>query len=301
MSEARGSHPPTLLTLVARELRAIGVPSRGQRVLVGVSGGPDSQALLHVMARLGDRMGFGLEACGLDHGLRESAPDELALAEALAASLGIAYRSARLSLQAGANLMARAREARYAALHNAAHQTGASWIAVGHHADDRAETVLMRLLRGTGPGGLAVFGARQGILLRPMIRARRSDVLRHLERHGIAFAQDPTNQDRRYLRAAVRHEVLPVLERYSPRIVQHLCDLADDVEALGLPRGQPGLGRVHLRSLAKAAAGGDAAARVALPGGAVARLDLRSGRVLVEPSGPPRLPRTDKPEKPDGR
>lgn len=268
-------------------------------MLVGVSGGPDSQALLHVMARLALRSGFEVEACGLDHGLREAAPVELELAEQLAVSLGVRYRTGRLAVAAGPNVMARARDARYAALRDAARQAGAAWIAVGHHADDRAETVLMRLLRGAGPGGLAVFGARNGNLLRPMIRARRSDVLRHLARHGIAFAQDPTNEDRRYLRAAVRHEVLPLLERYSPRIAQHLCDLADDIEALELPPADPGLGRAHLRSLAKAASERDASARVALPGGRVARVDLRSGRLLVEPSARSRLPRTDKPDDPD--
>jgi tRNA(Ile)-lysidine synthase len=281
---SRGSHRPTLLTLIRRELEALGVPARGDVVLVGASGGPDSQALLHAMVHLGARMGFGVCACGVDHGLRVEAPAELTLAECLARELNVRWRTARLGLCAGPNVMARAREARYRALYDAARQEGASWVAVGHHADDRAETLLMRLMRGTGPAGLAVFGVRNGILLRPMIRARRSDVLRHLARHGIAYAQDPTNADRRHLRAAVRHEVLPVLERHSPRIVEHLCELADDMAALGVAPVR-GVGRAQLRALGRAVADRDGAARVALPGGRVARLDLASGGLVVEPMG----------------
>lgn len=300
MTRARESHPPTLLTLVQRELRSLGVPSRGDVVLVAVSGGPDSQALLHVMARLGRRFGFSVEACGLDHGLRASAPDELELAALLARALDVPFHTERLGLEPGANVMERARSARYDALRNAARQIGARWIAVGHHADDRAETVLMRLMRGTGPAGLAVFAGPNGNVIRPMIRARRSDVLSHLARHGIEFAQDPTNQDRKYLRSVVRHEVLPLLERFSPRITEHLCDLADDLGALGLEPSR-GLTRAHLRGLARAGSGGGREVRVALPGGRVARLDPGTGRVVVEPSSGSQLSRSHNPHDPDAR
>jgi tRNA(Ile)-lysidine synthase len=104
---------------------------------------------------------------------------------------------------------------------------GADRIATGHHADDRAETLLIRLLRGTGPVGLAVLPPRDGDRIRPFYRARRADVDAHVSRHHIPHAIDPSNRDPRFLRARVRHELLPVLERLSPRVVEHLCSLAD--------------------------------------------------------------------------
>jgi tRNA(Ile)-lysidine synthase len=111
----------------------------------------------------------------------------------------------------------------------AAARNGANRIATGHHADDRAETVVMRLMRGGGHvRNLAVLAPRSGDRIRPMIRARRADIDAHIARHGIPTALDPSNADPRFLRVRIRNEVLPVLERLSPRIVEHLCALADD-------------------------------------------------------------------------
>src|SRR5206468_2118927 len=116
----------------------------------------------------------------------------------------------RVAVGHGANLQARARTERYTALARAAEGVGANLIATAHHADDRAETVIMRLLRGAGPQGLSVLLPRSGSLIRPLVRARRSDVLVHLRRHEIRYAEDPTNRDRRYLRARVRYELVPL-------------------------------------------------------------------------------------------
>src|SRR5262249_38511814 len=145
-------------------------------------------------------------AHGVDHGLRSAAASELAEALRLAGDLGVPFGSTRVDVAQGSNLMARAREARFEALRaalGAARRKG-DWggvIATGHHADDRAETMLQRLLRGTGPAGLVVLPARDGDLVRPLIRARRSDILSHVDRHEIPFAKDPTNLDARFLRS----------------------------------------------------------------------------------------------------
>ena len=291
MTALRQSHPPTLLTLVARELSGPGLRGAAGAILVGTSGGPDSQALLHVLALLRPRFNHELWACGIDHGLRPEAGAELDLAEALCKSLGVPFERVAVGLKKGSNLMARAREARYAALQAAVTRVGATTLATAHHADDRAETVLLRLLRGTGPAGLAGFGVRTGNLIRPMLRARRSDVMRHLDRHSIAFAEDPTNRDVRHLRSAVRLEVLPMLERHSPRIVEHLCDLADDLSALGAEPAPGGLGRAHLQGIAQAVASGRAAMRISLPGNRVARVDSTTGDLIVEPIVGPKLQR----------
>jgi len=223
------SHPPTLITLVRSALREHALVPRGATVLVAVSGGPDSMALLHVLAGLRHRGAFGLFAHGVDHGLRAETSVELDVAEGFARSLDVPFDRARVTLAPGGNLQARARAARWQALRAAAARVGADRIATGHHADDRAETVLMRVLRGTGAHGLAVMPIRDGDRIRPMLDARRRDVSAHVTRHGIPHAVDPSNRDPRFLRARVRQELMPALERLSPRVVEHLCALADDL------------------------------------------------------------------------
>jgi tRNA(Ile)-lysidine synthase len=293
----RSSHPPTLLKIVERTIREEHLLTRGDLVLVAVSGGPDSMALLHSLARLAPRLGVTIEAHGIDHGLRPRAMEELTQAQAFAASLGVAFATTRVEMPPGANLMARAREARYRALRaalgrvpgSAGHETANRFIATGHHADDRAETVLMRLLRGAGPDGLAVLPPRSADLIRPMVRARRTDVALHIERHGIPYAEDPTNRDPRFLRTRVRSEILPALAGLSPRIVEHLCDLAD---ALGEGRtAESGLvpavfeglalGKAQRNLLARALRTRNPRVRVPLPGGKIAGVDLSSRRIVL--------------------
>ncbi len=222
------SHPPALLRRTARTLREETPLCRGERVLVAVSGGGDSIALLHVLFRLSTELGIALCAHGVDHGLRAEAGAELDLAERLASSLGVAFGRTRLSLADGGNLQARAGEARYAALYVAAAAAGARWVATAHHADDRAETVLMRILRGTSPRGLAVLPAASTQRLRPLIRSPKSAIVQHLARHGLAHASDPSNHNPRFLRTRIRHEVIPLLEDLAPGATDHLNLLADE-------------------------------------------------------------------------
>jgi tRNA(Ile)-lysidine synthase len=221
------SHPPTLITLARTALREALLVPRGARILVAVSGGPDSMALLHVLGLLRGRLAFGLFAHAVDHGLRPAAGAELDLAGDFARQLDVPFTRSSVRLAPGGNLQARARAVRWEALRTAAACAGADRIATGHHADDRAETVLMRILRGTGPEGLAALPPLDGDRIRPFYRARRADIDAHVARHSVPHAIDPSNRDPRFLRARVRAEVLPVLQRLSPRVVEHLCDLAD--------------------------------------------------------------------------
>jgi tRNA(Ile)-lysidine synthase len=273
------SHPPTLITMVARTLREECELAEGERVLVAVSGGGDSMALLHVLAKLRARFGFELCAHGVDHGLREEAGHELELAQKLACELSVPFTTTRLAVEHGGNLQARARAARYEALRCAAKAASCGVIATGHHADDRAETVLLRMLRGAGPRGLAVMPPRSGAIVRPLVRARRSDVERHLARHGLAHASDPSNLSRRFLRVRVREEILPALEALSPRIVVHLNDLADQLLSGPPPRllDEQGreleLGRAHIEQIRRAQRLGQRGARIRVARGRVVRLD----------------------------
>jgi tRNA(Ile)-lysidine synthase len=201
-------------------------------------------ALLDVMARLGAKLGFETFAHGVDHGLRDEATRELDQAEAFATARGVVFERTRVSVARGGNLQARAREARFRALRAAAAEVGAARIATAHHADDRAETVLLRVLRGASPAGLAVLPPAEGDLVRPFVRARRQAILAHLARHDVPYAADPSNLDPRFLRARVRHELLPLLAALSPGIVDHLNGLADDLTG-AVPAGAAGEGRTY--------------------------------------------------------
>jgi tRNA(Ile)-lysidine synthase len=270
---------PSLLAQAHRLVRDERLFGRGELVLCACSGGPDSSALLHVLALLRRRLGHQVLAAGIDHGLRPEAAAELRLAEALARSLDIELRVRQVTLAAGANLQARARQERLAALQDLARAEGATVIALGHTADDRAETLLMRLLRGAGPRGLGVLPARaaaavrgsdgQGVdIVRPLLTARRSEVLAHLRRHSLGWADDPSNADRRFQRARVRHELVPLLEELSPRVVEHLCFLADTLGRRAGPDDPlEGLGRAQRQAVERAHRLGRPHVRLRLSGG----------------------------------
>ena len=274
------SHPPTLLTLARRTVVDESLFAAGDRVLVAVSGGSDSTALLHVLARLRPKLGHELFAHGVDHQLRPEAKGELDRAEAMAKALEVPWSRSEVALVPGGNLQARARSARFKALRSAAAHVGASCIATGHHAEDRAETVLLRLLRGGSASGLAVLPPRHGDLIRPFIRARKRDIQAHLDRHKLAHASDPSNMDPRFLRVRVRHELLPLLQALSPGIVDHLNGLADDLRArVGEDLDAyeaayvPPLPRAVRMALAALAASRSRKGRVRLPGGLIASFE----------------------------
>lgn len=222
------SHPPALLRRTLRTLREETPLAAGDRVVVAVSGGGDSIALLHVLARSRAQLGIELYAHGVDHGLRPEAAAELDVAERLARELGVEFSRTVLSLSDGGNLQARAREARYAALDAVRLLRGARWVATAHHANDRAETVLLRILRGASPRGLGVLPAASAGRLRPLIRSPLSAIASHLARHELAFASDPSNQNPRFVRTRIRHELIPLLEDIAPGATTQLNHLADE-------------------------------------------------------------------------
>lgn len=286
------SHPPTLITLTERTLARECGDLAGARILLALSGGPDSQALADVMARLARRHAIELFAHGVDHGLRPEAAAELDLAAELCRTLGVPFARTRVNVGTGSNLQARARSARQRALAAAMARVGATLIATAHHADDRAETVILRLLRGTGLHGLAVLPARDGDRIRPFIRARRRDIELHVVRHRLAFATDPSNRDRRFVRVRVREEVMPLLESLSPNVVFNLNALADELAEPRAPmlwdaRGQPvALGRAHVTAIRNLVSERSPTAEVLLPGGRSVRWDPATESAVVVESHP---------------
>ncbi|MBX3233271.1 MAG: tRNA lysidine(34) synthetase TilS [Labilithrix sp.] len=242
-------------------------------------------ALLSVLVRLAPRFGLGLMAHGVDHGLRPDAAAELDLAERFARDHGVPWDRTKVDVPRGGNLQARARAARWTALAGAARAHGAT-IATAHHAEDRAETVLMRVLRGSGARGLAVLpprspaaGASDIEVVRPLLRALRSDVVTHLERHRVPSATDPSNADPRFLRTRVRNEVLPLLRELDPAVVHHLSAIADDLTAAGSARAEAGwtagLPRATQAAIAALVRSRSTEARVWLPDGLVAMVEPR--------------------------
>lgn len=203
-----------------------GMLCTGDRVLVGVSGGPDSVALAHVLFCLRCRYAIDLGIAHLDHGLRpDTAAEETAWVKRLAEKLDVAFFSSRLGTFPGhGSLEAWLRTQRYDFLEQTAAQQGFSKIAVGHQANDNAEAVLLHLLRGSGMRGLAgIPPVRGNRIIRPLIRLTRKEILAYLERLGIAWLHDPTNMDVRFDRNRVRHQLIPLLEKdYNANLVQIL-------------------------------------------------------------------------------
>jgi len=275
------------LTLANRLVRDEQLFGRGDRVLCACSGGPDSTALLDVLALLRARLGHELWAVGVNHGLRAEADQELDVAREVAARHEVPFRKVRVRLEAGANLQARARDARHGALQRVARQLGAAVVAIGHTADDRAETVAMRLLAGAGPRGLGVLPPRSSPaaargwagadLVRPLVGARRADVMAHLARRELPHSEDPSNRDLRFLRVRVRRQLMPLLEALSPGIVGHFCALADMMRRLGQGDPLASLTRAQRLALERALELRQGRTAIRLPGGQ--ELELRFRRL----------------------
>lgn len=198
----------------------------GDRVLVAVSGGPDSVALLAALVEL--LPAFEIEVCAahFNHHLRgDASRRDQQCAQLVATTLGVRCVVGDADALGGrSNLEARAREQRYAFLARVAHAEGCTKIATGHTVDDQAETLLMRLLRGTGWDGLAcIQPVRDGRIVRPMIECARQQVLAFLQARALPFCDDSSNRDTRLLRNRVRHDVLPLLRSINPNVVRTLA------------------------------------------------------------------------------
>jgi tRNA(Ile)-lysidine synthase len=219
------SHPRTLLKTIRRTLVDNKVHDR--KILVALSGGPDSTALVHALSLLRAGLGLEIAAFGVNHGLRPEARAELDKARESCKVFGVPFSQTTVKIEGDSAIQEKARDLRYAALRAEKERLGYDLIATAHHADDRAETVLFRLLRGGKPPALSVLPELKNGLLRPMVRATKADVLLHLSRWEIEFSTDPSNLTDKYARNKLRHDLIPHLLEYSPNLVKHLNDLAD--------------------------------------------------------------------------
>ena len=216
----------------AETLQALGVQPAG-RVLVALSGGADSTALLlRLNELLAEGKIAGLYAAHLHHGIRgESAERDLAFCEELCEKLGVPILTERADApvyakERGLTLEQAARELRYGFLERARVRFSADVVAVAHHKGDQAETVLMHLLRGCGLSGLAGMRAQTGKIIRPMLDTTRKEILAYLAGRKQPFCEDETNAQNDAFRNRVRNELIPALEAVQPNVSEALCKTA---------------------------------------------------------------------------
>ncbi len=216
-----------------------GLDWRAEALVVGVSGGPDSAALLHGLRQL--LPPAALIVAHFDHGLRPGSADEAARVAALAG--GLRFRAGRADVAAQARagrltLEEAGRLARYGFLAGVARAEGAKAVVVGHNADDQAETILMHVLRGSGTAGLRGMTAAAPLpghadlwLLRPLLDVTRAAIDAYCREQQLVVIHDPTNSDPTYLRNRLRHDLLPALESANPRLRDRLREMAQIVAA----------------------------------------------------------------------
>jgi tRNA(Ile)-lysidine synthase len=208
---------------------------RGERVLVGVSGGADSVALLHLLLQIRERYDLEIIVAHFNHKLRGEAADRdeefvRGLAHRCHVScLSESVSSAERWTSQSGSLEGWARNRRYEFFLRMSTHYQIGKVALGHTMDDQAETVLMRLVRGSGTLGLAAIPyVREGLFVRPLLRIKREEVLGFLTQHHFEYREDSSNAEEKFLRNRIRRELIPVLkEKYNPRIVELLSNSAD--------------------------------------------------------------------------
>jgi tRNA(Ile)-lysidine synthase len=224
-----------MLTKVRKTIAQHRMLEHGDRVLAAVSGGPDSVALLKALAIISIEYGFFLMAAHLNHGLRGGEADrEETFVRTLCKEMGLEFTAKKISLSTlekrrGRSMEDLCREERYAFLVQTAKDQQATKIALGHHLQDQAETVLMNFLRGSGAEGLrGMLPVREGMFIRPMLEVTRNEILAFLEKEGLTFMTDSSNFQDFYLRNRIRHNLIPLLrECYNPRVEETLARTAN--------------------------------------------------------------------------
>jgi tRNA(Ile)-lysidine synthase len=214
MGRPAGRLTVDLVHAAERTIRRHAMLAGGETVLIGVSGGADSVALLHVLLHLAPALRLRLHVLHVDHGLRPDSAGDGEFVRQLGGRVGVLVDVVAVRVGSG-SVEAAARAARHAALEAAADRVGASRIALGHTADDQAETLIMRVLEGTGMRGLAGIPPVRGRFVRPLLDARHHDAVATLEAAGLPWLEDPSNDDSRFVRNRVRHAVLPQLTEAS--------------------------------------------------------------------------------------
>jgi len=286
-----------VLSAVRKTLREHAMVEPGMRVLVGLSGGADSWATL--LALQHHARALGLEICAgvVDHGLRPDSQYEAAAVQKACRARGVSCVVSRVEVDRyrapGVSVQDAARRARLERLSELASDERCARVALGHNADDQAETVLFRIFRGTGLRGLAGIPYVRLPFIRPLLDVGRQAIEAYTLRSGVPVVEDPSNADPRYSRVRIRHKWLPLLGQENPRIAEALLGLAREAQRMpthegvqsnsggDFRSGQPFWAhRNAARSIAQLVDSGQGTRRVSVMGGSV---EVRYGRVRFMP------------------
>ena len=206
----------------------------GENIVAACSGGPDSLALVHVLADLSSDAGFQLFVAHVNHGLRGQDSDQDAdVVRDFCAELSLPFFCGHIDVRGeirrcGGSLEEVARELRYEKLRRIAADVGGAWIATGHHRDDQAETLLLNLLRGSGSRGLGAMRPRRGDVIRPLLCLNRAEILQYCEEARLLPRHDASNDAPDFCRNRLRHDLIPRLQReFNPSLTDVLCRTAD--------------------------------------------------------------------------
>ena len=205
-----------------------------QKLMLGLSGGADSMALALVLIVLREQHGFALRCIHIHHGLRTAADLDEAFVRAFCLHHELSLKIKRVHVLRAGSLEAEARAARYEAFYEELAADEGEVLVLAHHMDDQAETMLMRMMAGTGGTGLSAMRERTGAIWRPLLDSRRHDIMQYLMPRGQAWREDESNEDERHFRNALRRRLMPVVEDMSPAAVPNLYRtsiiLADEEE-----------------------------------------------------------------------
>lgn len=221
-----------MLSKVYKYIKEYKMIEPGETIIVGVSGGPDSMALLDILYKLQPVLGCSLVAAHLNHGLRPEAEAEESFVNEYCDNKGISCYSCLINVKELAqrdkkSLEEAGRECRYHYFSELAGEIGASRIATAHHRDDNAETVLLNIIRGSGIKGLRGIIPVNGMIIRPLLGVNRREIENYLAENSITYCIDQSNYSNDYMRNRLRHQLLPLLKQeYNPRIVESLTQLA---------------------------------------------------------------------------
>ncbi len=223
---------PPIINRIRATITKHSMLSAGETVLIGLSGGPDSVTLLHALTTLRPHYHLDVHALYVDHGLRPGETDrEIEFCGDVSRQHGIPFHSQSIDVKTRArteklNVHEAARLLRYAAYEETALRIGAQKIALGHTADDQAETVLMHLFRGSGPTGLAGIPPVRKNIVRPLIDIERAEIDAFLRSAGIGFITDSSNEKKNYVRNKIRLSLMPLLREFNPDITGTLSRTA---------------------------------------------------------------------------
>jgi len=226
-----------ILTKVRNTLKKHALIQKKNKIVIGVSGGPDSVALLYLLNSLKEELKLKLHIAHLDHILRKDSSKDRKFVEDLAKKLNLPITCAEVNVKELAkrgSLEEIARNIRLGFLFKVAKDVKADKIALGHNLDDQAETVLMRILRGTGLSGLSAILPKRDIagyqIIRPLIEIRRSEIEAYLRKKRIKPRRDPTNSEDIYFRNKIRNKLIPLLEKdYNRNIKELLSKMAEGI------------------------------------------------------------------------